>query len=394
MKRHHLFTPGPVTVAENVRNAASAGDICHREAEFDRLLAGVEASLLSVFEIRDKASYRAVVISGSGTAANEAILSSAVGDRHILILSNGEFGERLNAISAIHNANTHHLSAPWAEQIDLSAVEAYLAANRIDVIAMVHHETSAGMLNPIKAVGALAKAHDALFIVDCVSSAGADEIDVEGCNIDFFSSSSSKAIGAYPGLSFVVGRAKAFEALKHNPVKSAYLNLAAFYDFLKTRSQTPNTPAVQLIYALDAALANILAEGPANRRATIRRRAGLLRVGMQRMGLKFLIGQAGMSAVLTTVLAPLTTDVGALRRKLRQKSVIIYEGKGPLAGRVFQVGNIGEISDGDIATFLSVLKSALGGQPPEPIRVLPNPRPTARRAGHHTLHLAPAAKAS
>lgn len=359
MKRQHLFTPGPVNVAENVRAATSKGDICHREPEFDRLLASVESKLLSAFEIRKRDSYRAVVITGSGSAANEAILSSAVGDRKILILSNGEFGERLHTISRIHNPSTFHLKLPWADKIDPLIVERYVIEHRIEAIAMVHHETCAGMLNPIEAIGAIALAHGAMFIVDCVSSAGADKINVEASHIDFCSSSSSKAIGSYAGLSVVIGRTAEFEKLKNNPAKTAYLNLATFYEFLKRRSQTPNTPAIQLIYALDESLTNILSEGSAQRQATCKRRASLLRAGMRGMGLSFLIDQKDMSAVLTTVMVPSYTDVASIQHKLRKKSVIIYEGKGPFRGLVFQVGNIGAISDEDIGFFLMSLKSVL-----------------------------------
>ena len=99
MSKYLLLTPGPVNVAENVRTAISNDDICHREADFSSLLQRIEHSLLNLFEIRNTSEYRAVVITGSGTAANETILSSVVGDKNILILSNGEFGERLFNIS-------------------------------------------------------------------------------------------------------------------------------------------------------------------------------------------------------------------------------------------------------------------------------------------------------
>ena len=145
MDKHFLFTPGPVNVADNLRIAIARKDICHREIEFDRLLLSIERKLLSLFQIRNKNNYRAVVITGSGTAANEAILSSAVGDKNILILSNGEFGERLHAISKIHNTNTFLLEFPWGSCLDLDVIGAFLQRHPIDVIAMVHHETSSGM---------------------------------------------------------------------------------------------------------------------------------------------------------------------------------------------------------------------------------------------------------
>lgn len=359
MNKFLLFTPGPVNVAKNVRLAICKEDICHREADFDCLLQSIENKLLKLFEIKNIAEYRAVVITGSGTAANETILSSVVGDKNILILSNGEFGERLYNISKIHNKNTFLLDFAWGESFDLGKIEAYLKNNKIDVVSMVHHETSSGMLNPLEKIGALSKANGAMFIVDCVSSAGAEVIDMQKCHIAFCSSSSSKAVCSYPGLSFVVGKTEEFEKLKYLPDKTTYLNLYKFYHFMNTVSQTPNTPAVHLFYALEQALINILNEGVSNYRALLKSKANLLRKGMLEFGLKFLINQKDMCSVLTTVYIPSHIDVGIFRQKLREKSIIIYEGKGCFKGRVFQVGNIGELSFNDIRFFLDSLREVL-----------------------------------
>jgi len=206
-------------VAHNVREAICKQDICHREVDFDCLLQSIESKLLKLFEIKNTADYRAVVITGSGTAANESILSSVVGDKNILILSNGEFGERLHNISKIHNNNTFLLEFHWGEVLDTKKIEDFLQKQKIEVIAMVHHETSSGMLNPLEEIGKLAKSHGAIFVVDCVSSAGAEVIDLEKCHIAFCSSSSSKAIGSYSGLSFVIGKTQEFEKLKDLPIK-------------------------------------------------------------------------------------------------------------------------------------------------------------------------------
>lgn len=359
LDKYLLFTPGPVNVAQTLRRAISREDICHREPDFDDLLASIEQKILSLFQIANRGRYRAVVITGSGTAANEAMLSSVVGKGTILILSNGEFGERLHKTSQIHNKKTHLIEMPWGTPFDLPRIDAYLAAHKIDVVAMVHHETCSGMLNPLGPVGAMAKANGALFVVDGVSSVGAEPVDMEGCNIAFCSSSSSKAVGSYPGLSFVIGRKKHFKKLKTHAAKTTYLNLATFYDFLKTRSQTPNTPAVPLFFALEQALIDILREGVTKRFARILARAELLRVGMRRLNLEFLIDEADMCSMLTTVRVPPSLSVQDIRERLREKSIIIYEGKGCFAGRVFQVGNIGELSDYDIRYFLASLKDVL-----------------------------------
>lgn len=323
LDKYLLFTPGPVNVAESLRDAIGKEDICHREPDFDVLLMSIEQKLLSLFQIKARNRYRAVVITGSGTAANEAILSSVVGDGAILILSNGEFGERLHKTSAIHNKQTHILQLPWGAPFDLRQIEEYLAAHTIDVVAMVHHETCCGMLNPLAGIGALAKAYGAIFVVDGVSSVGAEMVDMEGCNIAFCSSSSSKAIGSYPGLSFVIGRKREFKKLKGHAAKTTYLNLATFYAFLKGYSQTPNTPAVPLFFALEQALTNILLEGVTKRFARIRARADRLRLGMRKLNLEFLISEEAMCSILTTVRVPPTVSVRDLRDRLRMKSIII-----------------------------------------------------------------------
>ncbi len=359
LAKHLLFTPGPVNVAEDVRLAIAKEDICHREIEFESLLSSIEKKLLSLLQIRQSKRYRAVVVTGSGTAANEAMLSSVVGDGSILILSNGEFGERLHKTSVIHNEHSHLIECPWGQALDLAVIEAYLKTHSINVIAVAHHETCSGMLNPLAAIGALAKAHGAIFIVDGVSSIGAEAIDMETDGIAFCSSSSSKAIGSYAGLSFVVGRTTEFEKLKNHRAKTTYLNLATFYDFQKNRSQTPNTPGVPLFFALEQALTNILREGVVHRFAKIKRKADLLRRGMRKLDLEFVLDEKDMCSMLTTVRLPAALDIGILRQKLRSKSIIIYEGKGCFKGNAFQVGNIGELSDFDIAFFLRTLKAIL-----------------------------------
>ncbi len=359
MKKLLLFTPGPVNIEKNVRMAICKEDICHREIDFERLLQSIENKLLKLFEIKNISNYRAVVITGSGTAANESILSSVVGEKNILILSNGEFGERLFSISKVHNKNTFLLEFPWGEKFDLEKIEAYLKKHEIDIVAMVHHETSSGMLNPLEKIGSLLKAYGVMYIIDCVSSAGAEVIDMEKCHIAFCSSSSSKAIVSYPGLSLVVGKTEEFEKLKNLPVKTTYLNLYKFYHYINTISQTPNTPAVPLFYALEQSLINILNEGVSSRHANIKSKALLLRKRMLELGLKFLIDQKDMCSVLTTVYLPSHIDMGIFRQKLREKSIIIYEGKGCFKNKVFQVGNIGDLSFDDIQFFIDSLREVL-----------------------------------
>jgi 2-aminoethylphosphonate-pyruvate transaminase len=365
MKSHHylktthkLFCPGPVNVAENVREAVATFEIGHREKEFSYLLKNINSKLLDVFEIREQSKYQPVIITGSGTAANETVLSS-MGDRSLLVISNGEFGERLAMISSFHNPNTHHIKLNWGQAFDLKQIEKYIKTHDIKLMAIVHHETSTGMLNPINKLGTIAKRHGVSFIVDTVSSAGAEKIDIEKADIAFCTSSSSKAIGSLPGVSFVIGKKSEFSKLKNIPAKTIYLNLYNFYKYATEKLQTPNTPAVQSFIGLNQALENILEEGVAKRHSHIKKMTMMLRKGMQKYGFYPLLEKSMMSSVLTTIVPPENFDIEGFRLKLREKDIIIYSGKGPLANKVFQVGNIGNLNLESVRYFLASMKECL-----------------------------------
>lgn len=357
-----LFCPGPVNVDEAVKRAVY-NEIGHREPEFSTLLASINEKILRMFGQNPKRSeYQPVIVTGSGTAANETTLSSVVGSRRILILSNGEFGERLIEISRLHNPNTTDLQQPWGERLDLVQLEKYVGKHPVDIIAVVHHETSTGMLNPIKAIGAIAKKHGKTYIVDAVSSAGAEKIDIAKCNISFLTTSASKAIGSLPGVSIVVGRKDAFEQIKDIPARTIYLNLNKFYKFAKENVQTPNTPAVQSFFALNQALTTILKRSDAHYKH-VKDMAEFCRTGLKKLGLTLLLNENDMCSVLTNVVAPDHVDVALLKRRLKQRNIVIYDGKGVLKNKVFQVSIIGNLDKKDITLFLKNLKEILASFP-------------------------------
>lgn len=357
--RQLLFCPGPINIASNVKQATIENEIGHREPEFSTLLGEVNTKLLALFGQKNSKIYYPIVITGSGTAANETVLSSLGKNKSILVLTNGEFGERLYDISKLHNKNTQILNAPWGEKIDLVKVAKFLKVNPVDVIVMVHHETSSGMLNPILKVGKLAKKYKTTFVVDTVSSTGAEIIDIEKCNITFCTGSASKAIGSLPGISYVIGKRKAFEALESVAPKIMYLNLYKFYFYSKNFLQTPNTPAVQLFYAFNQALANILKDGLGQRVKKIKATAKKMRKGLREMNLKFLLPENEMCNFLTTVLLPTNLDINRIKEGLKEHNIVIYDGKGPLKGRVFQIGHVGEFSEKEVDYCLKMLRNTL-----------------------------------
>lgn len=358
-KKHFLFCPGPVNISQNVKDATQH-EIGHREIEFSKLLLSINSKLLKLYEISHSKAYHSVLITGSGTAANESVLSSVVNGKNILIISNGEFGERLVEISKIYNPeNTFHMKFEWAQHINVEAVRKFVKKNDIKVIAMVHHETSTGMLNPVNKIGLIAKDLNLTFIVDTVSSVGAEKINIEKWNITYCIGTSGKAISSLPGVAFVIAKKKDFEKLKEHTPRTMYLNLYKLYFYSAAHAQTPNTPAVQLFFALEQALENIIEEGVKERRKDLNRKAETLRAGMNKMGLKFHMDGDHMSSVLTTVKLPKYIDFTTLKSELKKKNIVVYNGKGSLTNKVFQVGNIGTFSEEDILYFLDSLKMLL-----------------------------------
>lgn len=353
-----LFCPGPVNTAANVKDALVSYEIGHREKEFEVLFAKLQSQILKAFEIKNRKAYTPIIVTGSGSAANETVISSIVGKKNILVLANGEFGERLINMSALHNKKTHSVKFEWGETMDLEVIEKAIKKHKIEVLAMTHHETCSGKINPVNEIGELTKKYGITFFVDTVSGAGADKLDVEKANIAFVSTSASKALGSVPGLSIVIGKNSEFEAIKDIPARTMYLNLYKFYQF-GLKNQTPNTPAVQLFFALEAAVSNIIAKGPAAYRQEIIDRAHILRTEMKKLGLTFLVEEELMSNSLTTVYLPEGMTFEKLCKALRRHNIIIYNGKGPFLNKVFQVANIGELSAKDVRFFLKVFKAAI-----------------------------------
>ena len=354
----YLFSPGPVMVEEPVRAALNHYDICHRSPEFEELYAGIQNKILRLFEASQ--DYCSVVISGSGTAANEACLSSVFkpGDEALLI-SNGEFGNRLFEILDKYQIPATNLDFGWGQVPALDEIEKVLKENsRITYVCMVFHETSTGMINPVHEVGLLAKKYGKRFFVDCVSAAAGEHIDVVKNNIDLCTSVGGKCLGAYPGSAFVCGKESIIAALTPDMGRNVYLNLAKHYQMAKKSNQTPNTPNVTLFWALDAALDWTLdRETLDGRISRYRECSSILRNGMKEMGLEFLLPEDQMSSTVTSVFLPDGINVADFVDELLQDGYTVYPGKGKyLAMNMFQVATMGAIYPKDCMDFLEVLK--------------------------------------
>ena len=357
--RQVLMNPGPVLVDERVRQAMSGPDLCHREPEFAALMTRVSAGLTQV--CGGGASCASVVFSGSGTAALEATLSSVVpAEGGILILANGHYGERLEEIAAVHGIRRRVLRFGWAGAFDLAAIaDALREETALTHVAMVHHETSTGMLNPLREVGRIASAQGRSLMVDAISSVGGEILDMSADCIDWCVGTANKCLEGLPGLSFVCAPRARLEALSGIPARTYYLDLHRQCVATNVLQAPPFTPAVQTFYALDAALDLMLAEGVPARHARYAALAAQLRDGLANLGFRFLLPPEHRSASLTAVYLPEGASYAELHDGLKNRGFVIYAAQQTLSARVFRLANMGQMQPGDIARFLEVLPQVL-----------------------------------
>lgn len=352
-----LLNPGPINVSERVARALLGGDLCHREPEFFRVQRRVRELLCEAFAPQ---GYASVLLTGSGTAALEAAVSSCVGpDETLLVLRNGVYGERIEKISAAQGISIEVLDAPWGEAHGPAELEAALARNpKIGVVAGVVHETTTGLLNPVQAFGEVCRAAGKTFLVDAISAIGGEELDLEGWGIDVCVGTANKCIRGLPGMSFVLVRDAVMERIQAYPPRTLYLHLPTYFE-KQEQDGTPFTPAVQIAYAFQAALEELLEEGVATRVARMKHVSDMLRAGAKELGLELYLDESQLSRTITTYKLPAGIDYETLHDALKAKGFVIYAGQGQLREQAFRISNMGVMSDDDYRRFLAALGEAI-----------------------------------
>ena len=358
MRPYILLNPGPVNVSPRVQQALLRGDLCHREEEFSALLVAVRTKLLQAFAPR---GYTPVVLSGSGTLAVEAMVSSALPEgRKLLVINNGVYGERILHMAEAHRIPAVELRYGWTERPDLAQIEDTLRNDlAIAAVALVHHETTTGLLNPVTEVGALTRRAGRLFLLDAVSALGGEDLDLARDGVDLCVCTANKCVQGLPGVAFVLVRTEVMAALQQVPRRSLYLHLPLHWEAQERRS-IPFTPSVQAWYALDAALDELLEETVAGRVRRYRAASQLLREGFARLGLKALLPSLYQANSLTALLLPDGVTYYRLHDDLKARGFVIYEGQGKLQSDIFRVANMGHLTLNDFRQFLQALEEVLG----------------------------------
>jgi 2-aminoethylphosphonate-pyruvate transaminase len=350
-----LLNPGPVTLSNRVRQSLLSPDLCHREPEFAALQQSVQRQLLAVYELSAD-EWAVVMLGGSGTVAVEAMLSSLiVRDERLLVIENGVYGERLTQIAQAHRIPCASLHFAWGEKIALQSLAAALDSDRsIKHVAVVHHETTTGRLNSIESIGTACRARHLSLLVDAVSSFGAEEIDFKRWGVTACAVSANKCLHGIPGVSFVVAKRSALEGACE-PARTLSLDLRIYFE-KQERADTPFTPPVQCLYALDAALLELASSGGWRAR---RERYGVLaekvRECLDRLQVQPAIPPDESSCVLRSYRLPPGVTYASLHDHLKALGFVIYAGQGQLQDHIFRISTMGAIDDEAAARLVAAL---------------------------------------
>ena len=357
MTRTILLNPGPVTLSPRVRAALAGPDLCHREPEFAELQAALRRKLLAVYGL-DNSLWASALLTGSGTAAVEAMITSCVPrDGQLLVVENGVYGERMSRIAEAYGMAPEKLQSGWGAPIDLEALSASLQRRSFSHVAVVHHETTTGRLNDMAAIAAVCERFDCSLLLDGVSSFGAEAIDFETWPIAACAATANKCLHGVPGTAFVIINQARLPVIA--PPRSVYFSLS---DYLAKQDAggTPFTQSVQTFYALDEALDEFFeAGGWQERRALFRTRMQRIRSHLLELGVEPLLSEDDTSCVLHAFELPDGQTYAALHDALKEQGFVIYAGQGALSERVFRISAMGDIQETDIDRLLHSLTKAI-----------------------------------
>jgi len=359
IRREVLLNPGPATTSDSVKYAQVCADICPREKEFGDVMKWVCKELTSV--AADPSEYETVFFGGSGTAADEAMISSCVPENgNILIIDNGSYGERIAKITSVYKINHTVFKSSTYEKIDITALENEFKTGKYTHLGIVYHETTTGLLNPLDVICPLAKKYNMVTIVDAVSIYAGMPMNLSKLGIDFMASTSNKNIQGMAGVGFVICKKDELEKTKNIPMRNYYLNIYDQYaHFIKT-GQTRFTPPVQTLYALRQAILETKQETVEKRWERYTECWRILVEAVKKFNLKMLVKEEDQSHLITAIFDPDTPKYSFedLHDLARKHEFTIYPGK---LGNIntFRIANIGDIKPHEMKRFTEVLKSYL-----------------------------------
>ncbi len=351
-----LMIPGPVMLHPRVLQAMSKQMINHRDKAFSDMYDECRSALQYVLNTKNDT----YVLTGSGSCAMEAAISNLVKGDRVVSIVNGKFGERFRDIAGRYGT-VESLEFEWGNPIDLAKVEDALSKGA-KVITMVHNETSAGVKNPAEEVGKLAKKYDALFVMDCITSAGGDLVEVDKWGIDMAITGAQKCLGAPSGLSSVTVSKKAWDAVVKNP--PYYMDLKKYKKSAEAeRSETPYTPSVTLFYGMTEAMRMIKEETIEKRIVRHRKGAEGIRAAAKALGLELYPitdGKTVLSNTVTAIKLPAGVGDKDLRGPVKAEyGVAMAGGQDRLKNKIFRIPSMNAFTEADLVRTFDAVENVL-----------------------------------
>lgn len=357
-----LFTPGPLTTSASVK-AAMQRDLGSRDSEFVRLVAQIRNGLLEIAGVSQESGYEAVLMQGSGTFALESVISSVIPpEGRLLVLANGAYGERMLQIAERLKIAVAIQRWPEHEAPDPETVRRLLAAESPPThVAIVHLETTTGILNPIEEIARIVREHGCRFIVDAMSSFGGVPLDLSELQPDYLVSSANKCLEGVPGFSYVLARREALESTA-GYARSVSLDLLAQWQGFERNGQFRFTPPTHALLAFAQALEEFAREGGvAGRAQRYRANRQALLAGMRRLGFREYLAPKLQSDIITSFRYPgdPAFDFAEFYRQLAAQGMVIYPGKVSHAD-CFRIGTIGQIFPEQVEALVTAIELVLG----------------------------------
>ena len=355
-----LFTPGPLNTSSSVKEAMLT-DMGSRDEDFIKIVAEIRAQILKVAGLSPNEGYEAIPMQGSGTFGIESVLATVIApEDRLLILVNGAYGHRMAQIADCLQLDHKVLECPENQVHDSKVIEAALESSQFTFLAIVHCETTTGILNPVTSCGRLAQQYGCQVIVDGMSSFGAIPLDVVDAHVDYLVSSSNKCLQGVPGFAFVIARRASLLAIKHR-ARSVSLDLLDQYNTLEKTGQFRFTPPTHAMLAFRQALEELADEGGVDQRAQrYRRNHEILVAGMTRLGFQPYVPAQLQSHIITSFLYPPEPrfDFQEFYQRLSARDMLIYPGK-LSAVECFRIGNIGHLFADDLECLLQAIEQVM-----------------------------------
>jgi 2-aminoethylphosphonate-pyruvate transaminase len=259
----------------------------------------------------------------------------------------------------LHRLGVSEFKLDWTTRPDPERLRLALRQHtEVHAVAMVHHETTTGLLNPVKEIAEVVDSQNRAFILDSVSGLAGEAVDLAGPHVYMVAGAAGKCIQGFPGVSFILLRKGFMDRMKSYPKRSWYLHLPHYYE-TPEKITVPFTPAVQVLYAFSEALDELLEEGVSNRIQRYRRAAQVIRQGMAAMGIKSMLPSEVQSNSLTAYYLPAGLEYHVLHDRLKEQGYVIYAGQGQLESKIFRVANMGALKEEHLTGFLAAFQQIM-----------------------------------